>query len=92
MKEKPLHKDGKLRAGGKTWSLILLNDEINTFGHVIKTLVEVCGHDAVQAEQCALIVHFRGSYEVKKGTEEIVQAMRRSLNLNGLNSIVSAES
>jgi ATP-dependent Clp protease adaptor protein ClpS. len=61
MKEKILHKDDKQRSGSETGSLILYNDDINTFDHVIKSLVEVCGHDSVQAEQCAMIVHFKGS-------------------------------
>jgi ATP-dependent Clp protease adaptor protein ClpS len=89
MKEKPIHKDDKLQEGSKIYSLILFNDDINTFDHVIKLLVEVCGHDIIQAEQCALLVHFRGSYEVKKGPVEILTAMNRSLNAGGLISAVS---
>ena len=46
MKEKTVRKDGKLSSGGEICSLILYNDEINTFDHVIKSLVEVCGHDS----------------------------------------------
>jgi ATP-dependent Clp protease adaptor protein ClpS len=88
MKERTLHKDDKLKSGGGSGSLVLYNDDINTFDHVIKSLVEVCGHDSVQAEQCALIVHFKGSCEVKTGLPEVLNAMSRSLNLKGLNSKV----
>ncbi len=88
MKERTLHRDDKLKRDGASSSLILYNDEINTFDHVIKSLVEVCGHDAVQAEQCALIVHFKGSCEVKLGITEVMNAMCKSLNSKGLNSIV----
>lgn len=49
-------------------SLILYNDEVNTFDFVIKTLVDVCEHDAMQAENCAWIAHFKGKCAVKKGT------------------------
>lgn len=90
MKERTLHKNEKLKRGGESGSLILYNDEINTFDHVIKSLVEVCGHDAVQAEQCALIVHFKGSCEVKIGIPEILNAMSRSLNAKGLKSKVES--
>lgn len=90
MKERTLHKNEKLKRGGESGSLILYNDEINTFDHVIKSLVEVCGHDAVQAEQCALIVHFKGSCEVKIGIPEILNAMSRSLNSKGLKSKVES--
>jgi len=88
MKEKTLHKDDKLRSGNDSGSLILYNDDINTFEHVIKSLVEVCGHDTVQAEQCAMIVHFNGRCEVKLGVVEVLNAMSRSLNAKGLNSKV----
>ncbi len=48
--------------------LILHNDEENTFDFVIDTLMEVCGHDGVQAEQCALIAHYKGKCAVKNGS------------------------
>jgi ATP-dependent Clp protease adaptor protein ClpS len=90
MKERTLHKDDKQKSGSESNTLILYNDDINTFEHVIKSLVEVCGHDPVQAEQCALIVHFKGSCDVKIGIFEVLNAMSRSLNLKGLNSKVES--
>ncbi|TAL81901.1 MAG: ATP-dependent Clp protease adaptor ClpS [Bacteroidetes bacterium] len=90
MKERTLRKDDKLKSGRESGSLILYNDDINTFDHVIKSLVEVCGHDSVQAEQCAMIVHLKGSCEVKTGLPEVLYAMSRSLNLKGLNSKVES--
>lgn len=50
------------------FNLVLYNDEHNTFDHVIEMLVSVCGHDATQAEQCALLVHFKGKCTVLSGT------------------------
>lgn len=91
MKERTLHKDDKLNSGGESGSLILYNDDVNTFEHVIKALVEICGHDSVQAEQCALIVHFKGKCEVKSGPVEVLNAMSRSLNAKGLNSKVDLQ-
>ncbi len=52
----------------KLRELILYNDEVNTFDFVIETLIDVCGHDPVQAEQCTLIAHFKGKCGVKSGT------------------------
>jgi ATP-dependent Clp protease adaptor protein ClpS len=92
MKERTLNRDDKLKSGSETSTLILYNDDINTFDHVIKSLVEVCGHDPVQAEQCALIVHFKGSCEVKIGVIEVLNAMSRSLNVKGLTSKVDTQS
>jgi ATP-dependent Clp protease adaptor protein ClpS len=91
MKEKTLHKDDRLKGGSESGSLILYNDDVNTFEHVIKSLVEICGHDTVQAEQCAMIVHFKGSCEVKLGVVEVLNAMSRSLNAKGLNSKVEGQ-
>ncbi len=90
MKEKILHKDNKLKRGSESGTLILYNDDVNTFEHVIKSLVEICGHDSVQAEQCAMIVHFKGSCEIKLGIVEVLNAMSRSLNAKGLNSKVES--
>ncbi len=90
MKEKILRKGDQQKTGSESGILILYNDDINTFEHVIKSLVEVCGHDSVQAEQCALIVHFKGSCEVKMGIVEVLNAMSKSLNAKGLNSKVGS--
>lgn len=47
--------------------IVLFNDEVNTFDHVIETLIAVCEHTHEQAEQCALIVHYNGKCTVKTG-------------------------
>jgi len=49
-------------------NLIVWNDEVNSFEWVINTLMEVCGHTAEQAEQCAYIIHYQGKYAVKNGS------------------------
>ena len=49
-------------------SLILFNDDFNAFDYVIKCLVEVCEHDEMQAENCAMIAHFKGKCSVKNGS------------------------
>lgn len=48
--------------------IILYNDDVNTFDHVIETLIRVCEHDSLQAEQCALLVHYKGKCGVKTGS------------------------
>jgi len=47
--------------------LVLFNDDVNTFDHVITTLIRVCEHSPEQAEQCSLIVHHNGKCTVKTG-------------------------
>ena len=49
-------------------NLIVWNDDVNTFDWVIESLVDVCGHEEIQAEQCALIIHHKGKCGVKKGS------------------------
>ena len=48
--------------------IILYNDDVNTFDHVINTLVKVCRHSVEQAEQCALLIHYKGKCTVKHGS------------------------
>jgi len=50
------------------FSLIVWNDDVNTFEWVIETLVDICGHSQEQAEQCAMLIHTKGKYAVKNGT------------------------
>lgn len=55
--------------------IVMYNDDVNTFDHVIDTLMGVCKHTAEQAEQCSLIIHYKGKCTVKTGelTELIPQ-------------------
>ncbi|MBL6591295.1 MAG: ATP-dependent Clp protease adaptor ClpS [Flavobacteriaceae bacterium] len=48
--------------------IILYNDDVNTFDHVIESLIKFCDHTTIQAEQCTLIVHYKGKCSVKSGT------------------------
>ena len=47
--------------------IVLFNDDVNTFDHVIETLVDVCNHSYEQAEQCSILVHYKGKCTVKTG-------------------------
>jgi ATP-dependent Clp protease adaptor protein ClpS len=48
--------------------IVLFNDDVNTFDHVIETLILVCNHTVEQAEQCAILVHYKGKCTVKTGS------------------------
>ena len=54
----------------RVYEIILFNDDVNTFDHVINTLVAYCDHTYEQAEQCAYIVHHSGKCAVKTGSYE----------------------
>ena len=89
MKEKPLSKREDVDSGSEH-SLVLINDDYNSFDYVIKALVEVCGHDPLQAEQCAVITHFKGSCEVKAGSVKILVGMRNRLSNRDLSSEINS--
>lgn len=66
--------------------LIIYNDDFNTFEHVIQSLVEICEHDPIQAEQCAYIIHHKGKCGVKRGTAQDLQPMCIALLDRGLSA------
>ncbi len=72
----------------KIWSLALYNDDIHTFDYVIKALIDVCGHDFVQAEQCAFITHYKGRCQVRSGEREDLEPMKERLVAKELKAII----
>ncbi|HBK82196.1 MAG TPA: hypothetical protein DDZ41_01135 [Flavobacterium sp.] len=56
-----------LEKESNTNEIVLFNDDVNTFDHVIETLIRVCEHTNEQAEQCAILVHYKGKCTVKTG-------------------------
>lgn len=66
--------------------IVLYNDDVNTFSWVIRSLVEICEHDRVQAEQCALIVHTKGKCGVKNGSYEELEPRCSALLERGLSA------
>ena len=69
-------------------SLIVWNDEVNTFDWVIETLVEVCGHSTQQAEQCAMLIHTKGKYAVKQGNYDTLKPMCDAITERGIGASV----
>lgn len=65
-------------------SIVLYNDDVNTFDFVIETLIKICGHEPIQAEQCAYIVHFNGKCSVKSGSYEKLKPVCSALLDRGL--------
>lgn len=59
--------------------LVLYNDNFNTFDFVIDTLIEVCGHEPEQAEQCTLVIHYKGKCAVKSGSLIELKPMHKEM-------------
>ncbi len=66
--------------------IILFNDDVNTFDFVIDALIEVCDHTAEQAEQCALLVHYKGKCTVKTGEYDELKPRCTRLLTKGLSA------
>ena len=60
-------------------TLIVFNDDFNTFDHVIQTLIKVCKHTMEQAEQCTWIIHHKGKCSVKEGSFNQLRPMRHAI-------------
>jgi ATP-dependent Clp protease adaptor protein ClpS len=68
--------------------LVVYNDEVNTFDHVTKILMKVCQHTQEQAEQCTLIIHFKGKCAVKKGSVEKLKPMCQAILDAGIQAAI----
>ena len=62
-----------------SFQILLYNDDVNTFDWVIECLVKICEHDELQAEQCAMLVHYKGKAVVKKGSLEEMKVICQAL-------------
>ncbi len=88
VKEKDLVEEQLENKSKDLYSLILFNDEINTFDFVINALISVCSHSSEQAEQCTMIAHFNGSCDVKRGELEKLKPLKDKLSNKGIISII----
>ncbi|MCE2734393.1 MAG: ATP-dependent Clp protease adaptor ClpS [Cyclobacteriaceae bacterium] len=66
--------------------LVVFNDDYNTFDHVIATLIRVCKHSPEQAEQCTLLIHYKGKCAVKSGSFEFLKPMRDAICEAGIDA------
>ena len=70
------------------FSLIVWNDEVNSFEWVIETLVEICGQSTEQAEQCAMIIHTKGKYAVKRGSYDELKPVCDAITDRGIGATI----
>ncbi|MDZ7845916.1 MAG: ATP-dependent Clp protease adaptor ClpS [Owenweeksia sp.] len=70
----------------KLHEIVLYNDDVNTFDWVINSLMEVCDHSPEQAEQCSIIIHYKGKCSVKSGTFKELKPICSALLNRGLSA------
>lgn len=63
----------------EVYKLVLHNDDVHTFDYVIDSLIEICKHTLEQAEQCTILVHFKGKCTVKTGSMDLLKPMHEKL-------------
>lgn len=66
--------------------LVVYNDDVNTFEHVINTLVQVCRHTQEQAEQCTMLIHYKGKCTVKLGSYSELETMCTAIHDRGISA------
>ncbi len=84
--EKTKRETSVLEAIGINNEIVLYNDDVNTFDHVIETLIRVCDHCSEQAEQCAILVHYKGKCTVKTGSYDELKPQCTQLLEAGLSA------
>jgi ATP-dependent Clp protease adaptor protein ClpS len=70
------------------YSLVVWNDEVNSFEWVIQTLIEICHHSTEQAEQCAMIIHTQGKYAVKQGSYDELKPLCDAITDRGIGATI----
>ena len=79
-KEQEQESSDALLEESDAFDLVLFNDDVNTFDWVIESLMEVCKHEQLQAEQSAFIVHYKGKCTVKSGSWDELSSVHRELS------------
>ena len=68
--------------------IVLYNDDVNTFDFVIDALINICEHTPIQAEQCTILVHYKGKCAVKTGDIEVLKVPCEQLQSLGLSAVI----
>jgi len=76
-----------LEQESRKYQIIVYNDDINTFDWVIESLIDVCDHTPEQAEQCTILIHYKGKCDVLTGSYDDLKPRCSEL----LNRNISAE-
>ena len=84
MNKKPRQLENK-KSKAELNELVLVNDNYNTFDHVTDCLEAICDHTPIQAEQCAVLTHLKGSCVILSGNYDFLEQYRYDLSLYGLN-------
>ncbi|HAH23353.1 MAG TPA: Clp protease ClpS [Prolixibacteraceae bacterium] len=85
---KEVHEENEVH-NKKERFLLVHNDDYHTFDYVIDALMEICEHDLPQAEQCTLLIHFKGKCDVKKGSFSYLRPLKNALVQKDLKATIA---
>jgi len=68
--------------------LVVYNDDENTFDWVIKCFMDVLKYSSQQAEQLAMIIHFKGKATVKTAPKPELRPKKEALTDKGLSAVI----
>lgn len=71
--------------------LILYNDDVNSFEHVIIQLQEIVKHSEQQATQCTFLAHFKGTAIIEKGSHAQLKTFKDRLAEKGITTIIESD-
>lgn len=89
VKDSPSENSSEHSSSLKGYCLVLYNDDVNKYDYVVESLIEVCKHDPIQAEQCTFIAHHKGKCDVKNGSLDVLKPMKDELIRRGISSVIS---
>ena len=70
--------------------LIIYNDDVNTFEFVIESIIKICEHSSIQAEQCTWIIHHNGKCSVKRGAADKLKPMAEAFLDRGISAVIES--
>lgn len=73
----------------KDYEIVVFNDDVNTFDFVIDALIDVCEHEPIQAEQCTMLIHYKGKCTVKTGSYDDLKPRCSKLLEMGLSAEIN---
>lgn len=76
---------------GHSARLVVYNDDVNTFDHVIKCFCEILQHTNQQAEQLSIIIHSKGKATVKTATRKELRPKREALLDRGISAVIEED-
>jgi len=68
--------------------LVLFNDDLNKYEYVVESLVDICRHDPIQAEQCTFIAHHKGKCDIKIGSLALLEELKSEFDRRGISTVI----